>query len=310
MEVALVKFEGKPIEKFIEVVSQGIGTLYRPTAIRNEANAEAYKILTLESARSKASAESKLFELELNSTIQQRLIYQETKKQSNINQVLEIAADQINQAETVSAEKVDNDWTTRFFNISENISNEEMQQLWGRILAAEIKQPKSFSLRTLELLKNLSKEEAETFSKFAQLKIKTPKNDFIPYTDNNLLSTKFNITYKDILLMTELGLILSGTTLGITFINSDKSLSALYENGETGIYVITKPNKSKCSIHILAFTTVGSELTRLISYEKNDEYIKYVCSSLSTPYTSIKFGTLGFDENQERIFVDTYDFLQ
>ena len=43
---ALVKIniDGKPLEKLIEVVSNGIGTLYRPRKIRKEAEAQAYAI--------------------------------------------------------------------------------------------------------------------------------------------------------------------------------------------------------------------------------------------------------------------------
>jgi uncharacterized membrane protein YqiK len=42
-EVNIVKIEGKPIEKLIETISNGIGTLYRPRAIRKEAEAKAYE---------------------------------------------------------------------------------------------------------------------------------------------------------------------------------------------------------------------------------------------------------------------------
>ena len=36
------------------------------------------------------------------------------------------------------------------------MSSEELQTLWGRTLAGEIKSPGSYSLRTLDFLKNLS----------------------------------------------------------------------------------------------------------------------------------------------------------
>ncbi len=56
------------------------------------------------------------------------------------------------------------DWLMRFFDAVGNISNEELQILWGKILANEISRPKSCSLRTLDMIRNMSSEEAKTFS--------------------------------------------------------------------------------------------------------------------------------------------------
>jgi hypothetical protein len=38
-----------------------------------------------------------------------------------------------------------------------------MQALWGKILAGEIKQSKSYSLQTLEIIRNLSKKKKPTY---------------------------------------------------------------------------------------------------------------------------------------------------
>ena len=73
MEVALIKIDGKPFEKLIEVVSNGIGTLYRPRAIRQEADAKAYEIKVIEKAKNEAIAEGKLIEAENLSRINDRL---------------------------------------------------------------------------------------------------------------------------------------------------------------------------------------------------------------------------------------------
>ncbi len=45
------------------------------------------------------------------------------------------------------------------------ISEKELQQLWGNILAQEIIKPGSISLRTLDALENVSAAEAESFRK-------------------------------------------------------------------------------------------------------------------------------------------------
>jgi len=39
-EINLIKIDGKPLEKLIDVVSKGIGTIYRPRSIRKDAEAK------------------------------------------------------------------------------------------------------------------------------------------------------------------------------------------------------------------------------------------------------------------------------
>lgn len=206
-EVNIVKIEGKPIEKLIETISNGIGTLYRPRAIRKEAEAKAYEIEVIERAKNKAIAESRELEVDSYHRIQERIIHQETKRQNNIENISQIAAEQLTNEENVSEEPVDADWSARFFNIAQDISDDEMQKLWGRILAGEVKQPKSYSLRTLEFLKKLSKDEAEIFTKFADLKVVSGKQHVIFNDDGGtFLRKEFGIEYSEILLLKELGL--------------------------------------------------------------------------------------------------------
>lgn len=68
------------------------------------------------------------------------------------------------QDENEEQDKFSFDWLMRFFDAVGNISNEELQQLWGKVLANEILRPKACSLRTLDMIRNMSTEEAETFS--------------------------------------------------------------------------------------------------------------------------------------------------
>ena len=41
----------------------------------------------------------------------------------------------------------------RFFDAVGNVSNEELQKLWGKVLAGEMQQPGSCSLRTMEVIR-------------------------------------------------------------------------------------------------------------------------------------------------------------
>lgn len=71
--------------------------------------------------------------------------------------------------ESVSDEPVDEDWVAQFYASCEDISNEQMRLLWSRILAGEVTNPGSFSLRTLAFVKTLSKLDADLFTRFCSM---------------------------------------------------------------------------------------------------------------------------------------------
>ena len=71
----------------------------------------------------------------------------------------------------------DFDWFLRFFESAGNISNEDMQKLWAKVLCEEYKKPNSHSYRALEKLYHLSKNEALLFKECADFRIETPYNE-------------------------------------------------------------------------------------------------------------------------------------
>ncbi|MBX3227090.1 MAG: DUF2806 domain-containing protein [Labilithrix sp.] len=95
-----------------------------------------------------------------------RLMYQEAKRQHNVESVIHEAAEELKDVPDaeISEERVDDDWTARFFNDVQDVSNGQMRKIWAKVLAGEVKRPRSFHIRTLETLKKLSQAEAESFS--------------------------------------------------------------------------------------------------------------------------------------------------
>lgn len=272
--INLIKLDGKPLEKLIEVISNGIGTLYRPRAIKKEADAKAYKIQIIERAKSLAEAENKQIEADSLARIQDRFLYREFEKQNNIDNISEIAAKQLAKEQTVSEEKVDKDWTTRFFNIAEDISDEEMQELWGRVLAGEVKQPSSFSVRTLELLKNLNRKEAEIFVRLANFVIYSYGSPFIFRGENNDILEKYNISFNDRLTLIEAGLLQSSDDIIRRVLNTPIDQIVYYESANYIFKVVQKANEPEKQFEIFRFTASGEQLLKLINPNPNLEYLK------------------------------------
>lgn len=84
--------------------------------------------------------------------------------QENLEAVVQRAAQELlaheasNNSESVT--EVDADWLSHFASYAEKASSERAKDLFGRVLAGEIRQGNSFSLFTLDILSKLSQREA------------------------------------------------------------------------------------------------------------------------------------------------------
>ena len=175
------------IEKLLEVTASGIGStasfLFSRMVARRDADSklisaegEARANIVLAESQSKtiqiiakaqADARSTLIspeavvdgEVTFGALVEQRIQFQEQKRQSNIESVVQQAALELGDTE-VEDHQIDHDWTARFFSDVQDVSSEQMQELWGKILAGEVTSPGSTSIRTLSILKNLNQDAA------------------------------------------------------------------------------------------------------------------------------------------------------
>ena len=230
-------------------------------------------------------------ELTLEERTQNRIEFQEQKKQKNIESITQKAAQNLENESQVSDEPVDEDWTTRFFSYAEDISNEEMQELWGRILAGEIKRPKSFSLRTLDVLRNLSKDEAQVFIKFASLHIKSSGGSFIlNFKNEKLLEEKYGLNFNDRLLLEELGFI-TANDLQFKVAKTDKQQrQVVFIVGNTIVIQEKEENKPEQQLQVLVFTKIGQQLLNLVKTTPDIDYIQLLATKLNRANGSIKYG--------------------
>jgi hypothetical protein len=280
-----VNIDGKPLEKLIEVVSNGIGTLYRPRKIRKEADAQAYAIKVLENAKAIAGTETMLIEAETVERIGQRLVAQEIRRQNNIDSVVEKAAEDL-KGKQVSDDPVDEDWATRFFGIVQDVSQEEMKILWSKILSKEIERPSTFSMRTLETLRNLSAYEAELFEKVAPLVLY--QGSYFVFNDADVLE-KLGVHYIDLAQLTECGILLPGTFVRKTYESApDKdTVSAIVYGNKAVILELPQSTKS-VDIPIVLLSKAGEELLRLLEPEENMDYIKKLSQYVKKKNSAIK----------------------
>lgn len=201
-------------------------------------------------------------------------------KECNYQNILENAKKEfeINEDECeINLEKFDLNWYLKFSEISRNISDDNLQQLWGRILSNEGRSPGKYNLRFLDFLMNISTDEAILIQKISLLVI---DGDFIN-SDIDLLA-KYDIRLQDICLLQEIGFLANDQfvkTFNINHNRVDMYLKnyCIQLKGSTGFdkinnvdqdgYLLTSIGKRV--IELFATESSISELLKFIEYLKN-----------------------------------------
>ncbi len=265
----------KAVTKFQEIIQK----VFSPRWTRKQADADAYaddrKLQTIREnpdmdivyIEGKINARQKTPEA-LDYRAKQRMLADSIRQEENLEKVFELAAEEMYISEYISEEAVDEDWIYRIINIVKEISNEEMQFLWAKILAGEVKQPGSFSLRTLNTIRNISQKEAQVFQKILPLLITGDDSWFI--SSNSSIHNKYGITYDDILLLDECGLIVSNGTVSITITISKDSIIA--HNTKCALLSEGLRGEKDFTFGIYSLTNVGVELIKILEYEPNNAY--------------------------------------
>ena len=154
------------------VTEKGIGALLRPWQIRREGRAlvdvrreellviaqTEQDVKAIQSGQKIVDANHQLTKLHEQASplaiVHRNRIAQEIRSEVNVSKALLGAEAELeNDPQTPPDRTVDEDWLFRWRDAASVVSSEELQTLWGRVLAGEIKSPGSFSLRTLEFLK-------------------------------------------------------------------------------------------------------------------------------------------------------------
>ena len=207
---------------------------------------------------------------------------EEVRRQVNVTKALFAAEDVLedDSAEPPS-DKPDADWLFRWRDAACAVSQPELQQLWGRVLAGEIKSPGSFSLRTLQLLRNLSMTEANEIERLLQFAF-----DGLIYTGMGAGGTQFpgatailhrhGVDHGFLLHMTELGIVTEPGgvrwTMGSRSLN-EPSFGLAIRSGGQGLWITHANPNLKLTLQGVTLTKVAKEIHRIASVPSNHELL-------------------------------------
>ncbi|MBB1334712.1 TIGR03899 family protein [Pseudoalteromonas sp. SR44-5] len=216
------------------------------------------------------------------------------KQQHNIEAIMAMAMDFC--PDVTSKGQPDSDWVERFIALCEDTSNESMQKLWAKILAGETVSPGTFSIKSLQTLKQMTQREADALQKCTAICGYNEKDNshlillgfykkpslFDLLRKGNKVSFnlgKAGISFPDVLTLMDIGLIYrkeiesaalkAGQEMNLTFLTQRIAL---------------KPKNNDLVLSYYKFTQTGDELRKLINTPVNKAYKHLLNSALEEEF--------------------------
>ena len=182
--------------------------------------------------------------------------------------------------------KIDDDWLEHFARHAETITADQMQRLWSRILAGEVKNPGSFNLRTMDFISKLNQDDAKLIERI------------LPYADNAgviPLPKKLHDTHlEDLLLLEEMGLV--STVAGMGGLEKKYEMKGAPTEfvtirfKEVCIAVFKNEDANSLRIPVLRFSSSMVQLMGLCDFHTNRDHVKSVAEHIRAFRLNVKTG--------------------
>jgi hypothetical protein len=255
----------KPATVLIEKISDAVGGIFRPYQIRRVAQADA------EAARVQAVTQIEITDLDRRAI--RRRLAEEAIKQQNIEEITQKALPCLD--ERARPEDVENDWFANFFDKCRLISDEQMQELWARVLAGEANAPGKFSKRTVNLLASFDKSDAELFRSlcaFCWFVNGVIESLVFDYHDQAYVGR--GIDFNALTHLEAIGLISFGTGKGLQIRELPQAVSVFYQDK----YLVEFPALTGNSLAMgrVLLTKAGRELASVSGRAASAEIQDYV----------------------------------
>ncbi|MDO6692140.1 TIGR03899 family protein [Aliiglaciecola sp. 3_MG-2023] len=233
-------------------------------------------------------------EQDLHKKVNRHQFVKAQRKLKNLERIFALATD-FSQEQAVQDE-LDPDWFFSFSEMAENINSPAMQELWAKIFTVEISVPGSFSLKTLQTLKNLTHRDAKILKLAVGMATRRKGEHGLKiiygYHRKPSILSVFRLTKNEQINLAEHGLaypdLLSLMDLGLIY-NSEIETSELetqsrlqYRCGGETFHLA--PKKRGLSLQYYKFTSIGSELARLINSTVNQHYLDNLLILLASEF--------------------------
>jgi len=202
-------------------------------------------------------------------------------------------------------EPLDPDWFAKWRNYAQDVSKEEMQRLWARVLKQEVKSANSFTLHTMDFLSRMSRSDAELISTLGEFVL---ENRYV-YAGSKEVLEGAGIDLDKLLYLSDLGILIQVTGLNmlqatINFSNrtSEGDICGILSSYNKAIVMVPKDlDPENVGISIYPLSIIGQELMQLASCAPNIEYLKEIASEIGGKCHKLGIGDIEKNADQIRV---------
>ena len=267
---------GKPIDTLINKISDATGVLYEPRRIRHKAEAESDAAIT--SAKAEAAVdiiktESEIEIAGLRQRAAQRRIKEDMRDQKNMEDIITKAIPHLN--EEAKPDAMEDDWIANFFDKCRIVSDSEMQSLWSRVLASEANAPGTYSKRTVNLLSDLDKSDAELFTKLCGFGWMIRNVVPLVFDEGAEIYNRHGIDFDTLSHLESIGLVRFAAPANFTQLNLPEGFVMRYY-GKPLVLEIPQDVDNVLNIGKVLLTKIGQELAPISGSKPVAGFYEYV----------------------------------
>ena len=232
-----------------------IGDFLKPVHIRRIARAKADAAIT--------SAETDIEIEDLKRRALRRWVEEEASHQRNMENTTAKALSQLK--DDARPDLLNHDWLVNYYDKCRKVSDEEMQNLWSRILSGEANAPGSFSRRTVNFVSELDKEEAELFSTLCRFSWFIGTNLPLIIDHRDKVYNEYGVDYTSLSHLHSIGLV-DFHSLGqhhVSSVTQEKILVSYFDRSY--LLDVSKASKKILEVGQIVLTKIGKELAPLCS---------------------------------------------
>ena len=203
--------------------------------------------------------------------------FQREKRMANMQSIVGQAIEQM--PEQVPDTLVDHDWAARFFDNAKDVSDEKMQKLWAKLLAGEVERSGCVSLRTLDILRNMTQKEAELFARAVNYIFVDANTPALMFRANTGVKALPDISVGELYSLIEAGLVMPyhGQQFGLVTSDPDGYCRLFYTDTK-----VLRVQVGEFSIPTYKFSISGTQLAKYIKPTVNAEYLQQVADYIHT----------------------------
>lgn len=160
------------------------------------------------------------------------------------------------------------DWLFHWAESAGSVSDADMHKLWGKVLAQEFRGPGTWSLRALNFLRTLTREDAELIEKAAMLIIAPT----IMYLGHGF-EVHSGLALPDLLVLEELQLVAGSSGMlnwKLTPLDGKPGQDLFVGGSNSGLLL---SYKEKTTFPIMSITSLGAQIFRLVGHRPGQEML-------------------------------------